>query len=299
MTIPLPLVADTGARASRPAGWFERVVSTTSGRVGAGLLVVVLFLVIVGPVLHEHDPAEVAFGRSLESPSREHLLGTDQYGRDQVARLLDGGRRSLIAGGLVLGGVVTISLVAGLAAGLGGRLLDAAITRTIDVVLAIPSLVIALAIVGALGPGFWTLVVALVVAQWASMARLARSLVLAAVRRPDVLCARLAGIPSWRIALTHVLPGTIAQLLAVATLELGSVIVAIAGLSFLGLGVQPPQAEWGSMLSGARGVFTIAPWLLAGPTAALLMIVTAANLLGDSLRDALDPSTSTISRGTP
>jgi ABC-type dipeptide/oligopeptide/nickel transport system permease subunit len=193
---------------------------------------------------------------------------------------------------LVLGCIFGIGLVVGTIAGMSGGIVDIPLMRLVDVLMALPSIVLVIAIVGVLGPGFENLVLALVLSWWAYYARLARSYVLNARQRPDIIAARLAGIGWGRIVLGHVLPGVTSQLLIVATLDLGALIAAIAGLSFLGLGVQPPAAEWGAMLSEARLYVTLAPWLLFGPLVPIFGAVLAANLLGNALRDTLDPGVS-------
>lgn len=273
----------------------RRVLRTPSGAVGGAIAAAVLLVAVLGPVVHGVDPDLPDFSATLRPPSGDHPLGTDTFGRDQLARLMIGARQSLAASLGIVAAVFTIGLLVGLVAGLVGGVVDAVLSRLIDITLAIPSLIFALAVVGALGPGFRNLVIALIVANWASFARLARALAMTARHRPDLVAARLAGVGWWRRSVGHVVPGASTQLLAVATLEVGSMIVSLAGLSFLGLGAQPPAAEWGTMLSESRGVFTVAPWLLFGPLVAVFLVVTASVLLGDALRDVIDPVTS---RGT-
>ncbi|WP_300007705.1 ABC transporter permease [Pseudonocardia sp.] len=270
-------------------GVLARLLAHRTGRAGLALAAVLLLAVLAGPLLVGQSTTELDLGDKLAPPGPEHWLGTDQFGRDQLARLLEGGRRSLGAAALVLAGALVISMTIGIAAGLAGPVVDAVAMRVVDVLLALPGLILALAVVGVLGPSFSNLVLALVISSWAYYARLARSYVLAARSRGDVLAARMAGIPGPRIVAGHIVPGVATQLLVVATLDLGGVIVAIAGLSFLGLGVQPPDAEWGAMLSETRLYFTTAPWLLAGPAVATFLAVTAANLVGDALRDVAGP----------
>lgn len=289
----------TGALSLVPAAWTDRpleisvprrgllrrLVAHPTGRAGLAMSTLIVLAVVVGPLLVSHSSTALDLTSKLAAPDAAHWLGTDQYGRDQLARILEGGRRSIGAAALVLVGALVVSLVVGIAAGLAGRMADAVAMRFVDVLLALPGLVLALAIVGVLGPSFANLVLAMVISSWAYYARLVRSYVLAARSRPDVLAARMAGVRPLRIVTGHIVPGVATQLLVVATLDLGGVIVAIAGLSFLGLGVQPPDAEWGAMLSEARLYFTTAPWLLAGPAVATFLAVTAANLVGDALRD--------------
>lgn len=261
------------------------LTATTSGRAGLAICAVLLCAVIVGPALRG-DPDRIQIEHKLERPSLAQPLGTDSYGRDQLARVLAGGRRSVGAAVVVLAAVASISLALGTAAALAGGLVDAVLMRLVDVVLGIPSTVFALALVGILGPGFGNLVIALTLAYLAYYTRLARGIALSARSRPDVIAARLAGVRYPRVVLSHVIPRVLAQLGVIATLDVGTVIVSIAGFSFLGLGIQPPTPEWGSMLADARGDFAVAPWLLITPTLAIVVTVAAASLVGDALRDS-------------
>ena len=276
-------------RARQRPSLLVHVWRSPTGRLGLVLSALIAVMVLFGPLVVSHPPDQLALAEKLRPPSPTHLLGTDQFGRDQFARLLEGGRRSLGAAILVLAGSLLISLSLGLTAGMASGVVDAAIMRVVDVILALPRLVLALAVVGMLGPGFPNLLLALTLSSWAFNARIARSLVLSAHARPDVIAAEMAGIPTATIVIGHILPGVIAQLLVVATLEMGEIIVGLSSLSFLGLGAQPPTAEWGSMLSDSRVFFDTAPWLLASPACAIIASVSAANLLGDAIRDAADP----------
>jgi ABC-type dipeptide/oligopeptide/nickel transport system permease subunit len=263
-----------------------RFLGQRSGRAGLILAALVLVTVFAGPFLVPYDPDQIDLPNKLAPPDAEHWLGTDQFGRDQLSRLLNGGRRSLGAALIVLASVLTIGLVVGITAGMAGGGIDAVLMRIVDVLLALPSLILALAIVGVLGVGFQNLLLALVSSWWAYYARLARSYVLAARQRQDVIADRLAGIGWPRIVVGHILPGVLTQMLIVVTLDLGGIIISIAGLSFLGLGVQPPDAEWGAMLSTSRLYFSTAPWLLTAPAVAIFLSVVASNLIGNALRDA-------------
>ncbi len=270
-------------------GVLRRLAAHPTGRAGLLLTGALIAAVLVGPLVIEHSPTAIDLARKLRAPDGANLLGTDQFGRDQLARVLEGGRRSLGAAALVMVGAMGISLTIGVTAGMAGRLLDAVAMRVVDVLLALPGLILALAVVGVLGPSFTNLMLAMVISSWAYYARLARSYVLAARQRGDIMAARMAGIGWPRIVAGHIVPAVATQLIVVATLDLGGVIVAIASLSFLGLGVQPPDAEWGAMLSESRLFFSTAPWLLAAPATAILLAVTAANLIGDALRDVAAP----------
>ncbi|MEU8896191.1 ABC transporter permease [Nocardia sp. NPDC048505] len=256
-----------------------------SVRAGAVLLAILLVLAIAGPMLVPFPPNEPHYADKLLAPNAEYWLGTDQYGRDQLARVLHGLRLSLLSALLVLAGSATISLLVGLAAGLYGGRLDRIVSRVIDVVLAIPGLVLALAVVGLLGPGYLNLLLALVITSWAADARVARALTLDARARPYVVAARVAGVSRPAIGVRHLLPAVVGPFLIVATLRLGGIVVALAGLSFLGLGVQMPQAELGAIMGDARRFLTAAPWLLLAPALVILLLAAAANLLAEGLRE--------------
>jgi ABC-type dipeptide/oligopeptide/nickel transport system permease subunit len=272
-----------------PRSLSARLVRHPEARFGLVCALLLVGLALFGPLLAPYDPNQPDFRAKLEAPSTEHWLGTDQSGRDQFSRVLDGGQRTLGTALLVLSCIFGIGLVIGTIAGMSGGIVDIVLMRLVDILMALPSIVLAIAIVGVLGPGFENLVLALVISWWAYYARMARSYVLNARQRPDIIAARLAGIGWGRIMVGHVLPGVASQLLIIVTLDLGSMIAAIAGLSFLGLGVQPPAAEWGAMLSESRLYVTLAPWLLLGPLVPIFGAVLAANLLGNALRDTLDP----------
>ncbi|WP_430331057.1 ABC transporter permease [Rhodococcus sp. ACT016] len=251
--------------------------------IGIVLAAAVTVIAAAGPFVIGTDPNLPDYAAKLRPPSAEHWLGTDQYGRDQAARLVVGLRRSLLSALLVLAGSMTVSLVVGVLAGLSPRWVDSLLGRMIDVLLAVPSLVLALAIVGLLGPGYTNLLLALIVSSWAADARLSRSLTMDLAHRPYITAARLSGIGTMGIALRHIVPAVVPRLSVVATLRLGGIVVSLAGLSFLGLGVQQPDAELGAMLGDARKFLTAAPWLLLVPATAILMTTTAANLIADGL----------------
>ncbi|GAA4996125.1 ABC transporter permease [Actinopolymorpha pittospori] len=255
--------------------------------VGLLLLVVLVALVFVVPWLTP-DPDATNYAEKLAAPSLIHPFGTDHAGRDVLARLAAGARISL--GAAILVSVVTLllGLVVGLAATLVGGALETMTFRVVDVALAVPHLVLALAIVGVLGPGLRNLIVAMMVAGWAPFARYARTFARAGLDRPYVLAAQLAGAGRWRVASRHVVPPTVLRLLAVATLGVGEVVLGLSALSFLGLGVAPPVAEWGQMVTESRTYAAQAPWLIVVPGVAVVCTVTCASLLGDALEEHLD-----------
>lgn len=250
----------------------------------------VALVAAVGPRFVPYDPTAVDVLNKLQTPSAAHLLGTDYLGRDLLSRTIEGAHRSLGTAVIVVTAVIAVSLLFGSLAGFSGGLVDAVIMRVVDVKLGLPALVLALALVGTLGPRLSTLMLALVVAQSPWYIRLIRSLVLRERERPYVLVARVHGAGAVAVVWRHVLPAVQGQLAVLATLDLGSVVLAVAGLSFLGLGVQPPLAEWGAMLNDGRITFSQRPLLMVVPGACIFFTVLSANLFGDALRDVLDPT---------
>lgn len=286
MTAVMPALRRT---ASPAASVTRRLFQHIGGRVGAILLLIVALAIVLGPFFTA-DPNQTDYANTLTSPSWAHPLGTDLAGRDMLARTLVGGRLSLGIAALVSTATLVIGLAMGLLAGLAGSWLDRVLSRVFDVLLGLPWLVVALAIVGALGPGLVNMVIALTAIGWAYLARLARNEVISARNRPDVVAARMAGVPTLRIAWSHVVPGVILVLLVAVTAAFTEVVLAMAGLSFLGLGTQPPTPEWGRMLAETRGSLTIAPWLLLGPGIGLCLGIAGMLLLSDALRDVADPA---------
>lgn len=262
-----------------------------SGRVGLLLSVFLLLIGSLGMIWTPYDPDYANFAMGVKPPSSHHWLGTDEMGRDLFSRLLNGAHRSVGAALFVLASAFFIGISVGVFSGLSGGWIDKLIMRCVDVVMSLPSLVLAFGILGVLGPGFINLLIALILSDWAWYARLARSFVIGCKKRPDIISARLYGISNFRILWTHLLPPIAIRLGVLATLAFGSMISAISGFSFLGLGVQPPHAEWGAMLSQSRLYFDYAPWLLLGPAMAIFISVLAANLLGHALRDVTEVQT--------
>ncbi|GEL17552.1 ABC transporter permease [Pseudonocardia asaccharolytica] len=278
-TVPAPPMA-------RPA--WAAVLRRPAAQVGLALAAVLALAALLGPLLAA-DPDLPDYTNQLAAPSWAHWLGTDQAGRDLLARTLAGARTSLGAALLVMAIAGVVGLLVGTLAGAVGGIVDTVLTRATDVLLGLPSLVLTLAVVGVLGPGFWNLVLAMAATSWAGLARLARSLARGSAQRPDVLAARMSGVGPVRAVLGHVVPGVASQVVVAATLGLGEAVLALGGLSFLGLGAQPPTAEWGTMLATGRETFAHAPWQLLGPGLGLVLSVAAATLISDALRDVTDP----------
>lgn len=260
-----------------------------SAVVGLVLLVIIVVAALGANVIAPYDPAEVDATASLTGPSREHLLGTDNLGRDTFSRIIHGARWSLGAAVVAASGIVVLGVSIGMIAGYMGGIVDDILMRIVDVLLAFQSMILALAVVGMLGPSLTNVMISMVAVWWVDYARVVRSLTLRVIHNDYVLSAHCCGCANHRVMLRHILPNVIPSVIVLATLELGSLMLAISGLSFLGLGAQPPTPEWGTMLSDGRMFFLNEPQLMMYPGIAITIVVLACNLLGDGLRDALDP----------
>ena len=257
----------------------------------AGALIVgfVVAAAVAAPFVAPHDPAKVDARAILAPPSGEHWLGTDNLGRDVFSRLVYGARWSLGAAAVAAAAIVLIGVTVGLIAGYAGGLVDEVLMRLVDVLLAFPSLVLALAIVGMLGPSLRNVMIGMVAVWWVDYARVIRGLTVGVREREFVASAHCVGASTAHVVLRHILPNVIPSVIVLATLELGGLMLAISGLSFLGLGAQPPTPEWGTMLNDGRPFFQRAPQLMLYPGVAITLVVVGCNLIGDGLRDALDP----------
>ncbi|MBI1801911.1 MAG: ABC transporter permease [Chloroflexi bacterium] len=259
---------------------------------GVGLFIIVFFavLALLAPLIAPYSPTKQKVTNALQPPSAEHWLGTDELGRDMLSRIIYGSQVSLqvglIAVGIALLSGVTLGLVAGY---WSNTLAEQVIMRAMDALLAFPALVLALALVAALGPSLQNAIIAVGIVGIPAYARLTRGQVLSVKEREYVEAARTIGAPSLRIILRHILPNVTAPLIVQSSLGIGFAILAEAGLSFLGLGVQPPTPSWGSMLNSGRGYLEIDPWLIIGPGTAIFLAVLGFNFLGDGIRDVLDP----------
>jgi ABC-type dipeptide/oligopeptide/nickel transport system permease subunit len=257
---------------------------------GAGVLLLLAGAVVLAPVLAPHDPLAIAAG-TLESPTGTHPFGTDALGRDLLSRVLWAGRVSLAVGVGVEILVALLGCVVGLLAGYYGGALDGVLMRTTDVVMAFPSLVLAIGLIAVFErPGLDKVVLVLVALGWTTIARVIRGAALTLKERDYVQAARALGATGHSIIVRHLLPNALGPLLVAATLGVGSNMIAEAGLSFLGLGAQSPTLSWGAMLADGQTFLVTAPWVAVFPGLALLAAVLAVNLLGDGLRDLLDPT---------
>ena len=257
---------------------------------GLGLVAALAVAALLAPLLTGHDPNEVDTTRRLARPlTPGHPLGTDEFGRDMTARLLHGARISLAVGLAATALAALAGSLCGLLAGLGGGWIDHAIMRSIDTLMAFPYFLLAIAIIAALGPGLVNGMIAIAVVNIPFYGRIVRGTVLAVRETEYVQAARALGVTELGLALRHVLRNCLAPIIVAVTLNVGGMITALAGLSFLGLGVQPPVSDWGSMLASSRQYINVAPHVAALPGLAIFLAVLGFNLLGDGLRDALDP----------
>lgn len=256
-----------------------------------GLLLAVAFLLpaLLAPWLAPHDPAALDLAGSLAPPSAAHLLGQDEQGADILSRLLYGARISLVVGGSTVFFSATIGIVVGLLAGYLGGWVEQALMRSVDVLLAFPGLLLAIALVAVLGPGLANVVIALSVLGWTGFARLVRGQVLSVMTQDYVLAAQAMGVGPWRMMLRHILPNISAPVLVQASFAIAGAVLAEASLSFLGLGAPPGTPSWGAMLSEGKYVLVEAPHVSIFPGLAIMGVVLGFNLLGDVLNDYLDP----------
>jgi len=279
---------DEGGDARKGASSWRRFLRSRSAVLGAGLLLAWILIALFAPYLVPYDPTETV-NMARRPPSGEHWFGTDLLGRDLFSRVLLGAQISLTLGliSVSLGALPGIAL--GLVAGYRGGLIDTLISRLIDALLALPSILLALVVIAALGPSIRNVMIAVGVATVPQYARLVRGSVLAIKQLPYVEAARVIGAPSTRIMLRHVLVNAYAPVLVLSTLQIGNAILIGSGLSFLGLGAQPPTPEWGLMSAEGREVLNRAWWISTFPGLAILSVVVACNLLGDGLRSTFDP----------
>jgi peptide/nickel transport system permease protein len=255
---------------------------------------VIVFFVALGlfaPLVAPYDPLATAWSAIRKPPSVAHWFGTDDIGRDVASRVIFGARASLLAGVASVLISLSIGVPVGLLAGYAGGKVDTLISRLTDAVLACPFLILAIALAAFLGPSLTNAMIAIGISATPVFVRLTRGQTLAIKAEDFVLAARAIGNPPWRIALRHVLPNAIPALIVQATLAIAAAVIAEASLSFLGLGQQPPAPSWGSMLNTAKNYIDNAPWMAIWPGLSIFLLVLSFNLLGDGLRDALDPRT--------
>jgi len=256
-----------------------------------GLIVLTMFILIavLAPLIVPYDPIATSWSLVRKPPTAAHWFGTDELGRDILSRVVHGARASLVAGLISVAIALGIGVPLGLLSGYRGGFVDALISRITDAMLACPFLILAIALAAFLGPSLGNAMIAIGISATPVFVRLTRGQVLSVKAEDYVEAARALGNPPWRIAVSHILPNILPALLVQATLSIAAAIIAEAALSFLGLGQQPPAPSWGSMLNGAQRFLTQAPWMAIWPGLAIFLVVLSLNLLGDGLRDALDP----------
>lgn len=260
-----------------------------SAMIGLGLVVLFVAIAILAPLISPYDPIATSWSAIRVAPSAAHWMGTDEIGRDEMSRVIFGARASLLAGVVSVLLAAAIGVPTGLLAGFAGGWIDALLSRLVDAMLAIPFLVLAIALAAVLGPNLRNAMIAIGITTAPIFMRVARGSTLDVMTHDYIEAARAVGNPAWRIAVRHVLPNIFPPILVQATLSIATSIIAEASLSFLGLGEQPPTAAWGAMLNAAQQFLTLAPWLAIFPGVAIFLTVLGFNLLGDGLRDALDP----------
>jgi peptide/nickel transport system permease protein len=288
---PLMLATvDTTTANARKRMWYRRLLRDRIAMISLGVLLLFVILTILAPVLDLPDPVKTdPRMKSSGIGTAGHLLGTDQVGRDILSRLIWGARTTLMLGVVAAAASTIIGLIFGLIAGYFGGWVDTVIMRIVDVMFAFPSLLLAIVIVAILGPSLRNALLAIAVLGVPFYIRLVRAEVLTLRASDFVTAARTIGAPSWHILARHLLPNIISPIIVTMSIHIGGLILEAGGLSFLGLGAQPPSPEWGAMVASGRNQLLLAPHVVLVPSAAIFIVVLAFNLLGDGLRDALDP----------
>ncbi len=256
------------------------------------LSIFVLGLLIVAALasyLVPYDPYEQDLNNALQPPDRVHILGTDRYGRDLLSRVIMGAQTTIYSALFLVIFITVLGTAIGMVCGYYGGILDSVVMRIADIFLAFPGMVFAIAVAGVTGGGILNAIIALACISWPKFARLSRSQVIMMKNMDYIAAARLAGSGTGTIMIRHILPNIIGSVLITAVLDIGTMIMELAGLSFLGLGAASPTAEWGSMMSNGRSMIQTAPWVILAPGTAIFITVVLFNLLGDTVRDVLDP----------
>lgn len=257
-----------------------------------GLVIVLMLVALFSEQLAPYDPYAQNLEEAMQPPSAQHIMGTDRHGRDMFSRVLVGGKTSIYATLALVAAISIFGTIVGTLCGYYGGRVDSIVMRISDVCLAFPGLVFAMAVAALLGGGISNAVLALAVISWPKYSRVARSQTLALKSGAFVNAARLSGCTSGQIILRHILPNILGPILVTAMLDIGTMMMELAGLSFLGLGAKPPMAEWGNMMSSGRSMLQMYPWIVLSPGIGIFISVVLFNLLGDTVRDYLDPRNS-------
>jgi ABC-type dipeptide/oligopeptide/nickel transport system permease subunit len=295
----VPVMDDSAPTpAARPwrQGFVADLLRHRGGFFGVAVLGLFIVLAVLGRLLTPYDPNEGELASTLSGPTWQHLFGTDELGRDTLSRVIDGSRIAVVVALLSVAIAAVAGVAIGVTAGYFGGKVDTILNRSQDVLFAFPTLLLAIIIVAVLGPGLFNAVLAIAIVYTPRFARIARASALSVKTSEYLEAARLAGVATAAILVRHMLPNVLPSVIVLAALSMSTAQLAYASLSFLGLGVSPPQADWGSMLSKARDFIAIAPWLTVWPIAALVALMLACNVLGDAIRDVLDPRHSGAAR---
>ncbi|MBV9561579.1 MAG: ABC transporter permease [Bradyrhizobium sp.] len=285
----IPLAGSDDEMESPARRALRRLFKRKGAVVALAVIVGFVLLALLAPWVAPHDPLATSWTAVRKPPSASHWFGTDELGRDVLARVIYGARASLLAGAISVAIALSIGVPLGLVSGYRGGFVDALISRITDAMLACPFLILAIALAAFLGPSLTDAMIAIGISTTPVFIRLTRGQVMSVKVEDYVEAARAMGNPPWRIALFHILPNILPALLVQMTLSIAAAIIAEAALSFLGLGQQPPAPSWGSMLNAAQRFLINAPWMAVWPGLAIFLVVLSFNLLGDGLRDALDP----------
>jgi len=284
------LALDALPREASPAGRaLRRLAKRRAAIAGLGVVVFFVVMALAAPWLAPYDPLATSWSAIRKAPSAAHWFGTDEIGRDVLSRVIYGARASLLAGVVSVSIALSLGIPIGLLAGYAGRWTDALISRMTDAMLATPFLILAIALAAFLGPSLTNAMIAIGISATPIFIRLTRAQVLSVKVEDYIEAARAVGNPHRRIAFRHILPNVVPPLIVQTTLAIAAAVIAEASLSFLGLGQQPPAPSWGSMLNTAKNYIDNAPWMAVWPGVSIFLLVLSFNLLGDGLRDALDP----------
>ena len=248
-----------------------------------------LFIACFGQYIVSYDPYAQDLNNALQAPSGSHLLGTDRYGRDLLTRIIVGAQTTIFSALALVAGITIIGTIVGIICGYVGGWIDSLLMRISDIFLAFPEMVFAIAIAGVLNGGIWSAAIAVGLIAWPRYARVARSQVLSMKNHQYMNAAKLTGTPWYKMIVKHIMPNIMGPIIVTAALDIGAMIMNLAGLSYLGLGVVPPTPEWGSMMSEGRSMLQTSPWIVLAPGLAIFITVVIFNLLGDTVRDILDP----------
>lgn len=255
----------------------------------SSLAIIIILTAIISESIVPYDPYAQNLSVALQAPSPEHIWGTDRYGRDLFSRVIVGSKSTIFSSLLLVASISIVGTMVGVICGYIGGFIDSFLMRISDMFLAFPGMVFAIAVASVLGGGILNAVIALAAISWPKFARIARSQVLAVKSMPFIDAARMSGSNDLKIIFRHIMPNILGSILVTATLDIGTMMMELAGLSFLGLGAMPPIAEWGSMMSNGRSMIQTSPWVILAPGFAIFISVVIFNLLGDTIRDYMDP----------